>query len=186
MTEEAKYLAIGVALVGLAVRVLKAKKLPFDVPKQALPWLSIFFGVVYAALAEKQLGKSWEDAVLLAIGGGVAVGAGAMAAHDLGKTVPGAKKLLAVALILTAVGTSACTPDARRALLEKGFAVLQCALQNMNLPNEEILVRCAVQPEDADRILAIVGEQREAQSEAVVRARHEADSAACRNDAGAP
>jgi hypothetical protein len=37
----------------------------------------------------------------------------------------------------------------------------KCAIANQNLPNEEILKRCLVQPEDAPRVLELVGTARE-------------------------
>lgn len=37
----------------------------------------------------------------------------------------------------------------------------QCALQYRDLPNEEILAKCAIDPRDAKNILDIVGQERE-------------------------
>lgn len=62
-----------------------------------------------------------------------------------------------------------CTPDARRALLETALDATQCALANMDLPNERILQVCAVDAADADRILRIVGEGRERTARAALQ-----------------
>lgn len=62
-----------------------------------------------------------------------------------------------------------CTPDARRALLETALDATQCAIANMDLPNEKILAVCAVDAADADRILRIVGESRERAAKAALQ-----------------
>ena len=47
---------------------------------------------------------------------------------------------------------------------------IKCAVENQDLPDEAILAKCAVQPNDAQRVLTVVGESRASARKAVARA----------------
>lgn len=84
------------------------------------------------------------------------------------------------ALVLMLVG---CTPQAQSALAEGGAELALCALANLNLPAEQMLLKCGPKTlEDRERLLRIFGEARaQAAAEAAVaaeRAREETMRAA--------
>lgn len=81
--------------------------------------------------------------------------------------------------------TASCTPDARRALLETITDAAKCGLQNMNLPDEQILKVCAIEAADADRILRIVGEGRQQAAMAAAQAEERGTDAGFRRCADA-
>lgn len=89
------------------------------------------------------------------------------------KGPPGAIPMLLLAGAL-AFGTTSCTKEQviNTAVLFAEKA--QCALLNSNLPNEQIIAKCAIEPGDIERILALVGTHREqAAKQAVAAAERE-------------
>jgi hypothetical protein len=161
---QALWTAIAAFIVGGAVRAMKGGKEPAGIPKRALPYIALAFGGISAALDARVNGVSWETAAA----SGVTATALAVFGHDALRAVPGVTKVLTVAPLLFFI--SGCTPDARRALLAQGFDTVQCALANMNLPNEQIAVKCAIETADFDRIMRIVGEARQASAKAAAEA----------------
>src|SRR5262249_11143855 len=121
-------------------------------------------GALLAALDARMNGVDWEAAAA----SGITATALAVFGHDALRGVPGMTKLLGAIPLFFAL--SSCTPDARRALIEQGFDTVQCALANMHLPNDELIVKCAVDTADVDRILRIVGEARAAEAKAAAEA----------------
>ena len=55
---------------------------------------------------------------------------------------------------------SACTTGQALAVTELVTDKVLCALRLQDLPPSEILIRCAIAPEDAERVLRIVGESK--------------------------
>lgn len=153
-------------VIGGAVRAIKADSFPLSVPKRALPWLALILGFVSAALDARMNGVDWGTAAAA----GVTATALAVFGHDVLRGVPGVTRLLGLApLALLVTTVSACTPDARRALLEQGLDTVQCALANMHLPDDKLVVKCAIKTGDLDRIMRIVGEARQASAKAEAR-----------------
>lgn len=152
-------------VIGGAVRAIKADAFPVNIPKRALPWLALVLGALSAALDARMNGVDWEAAAA----SGLTATALAVFGHDALRAVPGVTKVLGIAFFFMTT-TAACTPDARRALLEQGFDTVQCALANMHLPNKELIVKCAVDTADVDRILRIVGEARASEAKAAADA----------------
>jgi hypothetical protein len=87
-----------------------------------------------------------------------------------GRSLPPPSIGSGVVLALALICASACTPDARRALLETALDAAACALAHQDLPDEQILKVCAVDAVDAERILRLVGESRRAAATAAVNA----------------
>ena len=161
---QALWTALAAFVVGGCVRAIKSGNAPTGVPKRALPYVALVFGAISAALDARVNGVDWETAAV----SGITATALAVFGHDALRAVPGVTKVLSVAPLLFFF--SACTPDARRALLAQGFDTVQCALANMNLPNEQIAVKCAIDTADFDRIMRIVGDARQANAKAAAEA----------------
>lgn len=160
---QALWTATAAFLIGGAVRAIKTNAFPLNVPKRALPWLALMLGFASAALDARMNGVDWETAAA----SGITATALAVFGHDALRAVPGMTRLLSVAsLLLLVPAASSCTPDARRALLEQGFDTVQCALANMHLPNDKLVVKCAIETADLDRIMRIVAEARQASAKA--------------------
>lgn len=159
----AQILAAGIALVWLLVRLLKADTLNVvlasygygPIPKRVLPWIALFAGVTAAVLTEFQLQGITFPAFLAGLVEGLGIGAGATATQELGKGVPGVKKVLGVLVFVAcaALGTSACTPPvapretARATVLVVADAVKQldtaCAAVVTATKNADLGIRCA-------------------------------------------
>lgn len=77
--------------------------------------------------------------------------------------------LFVTVILLTQL--AACTPDAKRALVEYLADKADCAVRNMNLPDDEILKRCAIDQNDAQQILRIVGGARKEAADEAEQAR---------------
>lgn len=164
--DQTLWTATAAVVIGGAVRAIKADAFPVNVPKRALPWLALVLGAASAALDARVNGVAWE----VAIATGITATALAVFGHDALRAVPGVTKLLSAAPLFLFLSTSSCTPDARRALLEQGFDTVQCALANTHLPNDEIAVKCAIETADFERIMRIVGEERQASARAAAEA----------------
>jgi hypothetical protein len=192
------WIAVVAIIVGACVRTLKTDGMKTvlaffglpPIPTRALPWIALVLGGVAAVLDARVEGASWDAAAQA----GVLSAAIAVFGHELLSGVPGVKRLLVVAFVVlgptTLVGCAWLEkrgPTLMELLAEK----TKCALENMNLPNEEILKRCAIQPGDAERVLELVGKAREeaareaAAARADERAKLSAAAGACAPDAGA-
>ncbi len=73
----------------------------------------------------------------------------------------------------------ACTPQARVALAELLAEKIACAVAHADLPNDALLVECAVAPGDAEKVLKVVGESRVASAKAANLAASRAGNALC-------
>jgi len=165
-----------VVIVGI-VRALKSDGMTValanlglpPIPKRALPWVALFFGAASAVLDAKVVGTSWEEAAA----SGVLAAATAVLGHDLGKTVPGVRKVLGALLFVgVASSVTACTPQARWALAELLAKKIACGVAHQDLPNDDIIKLCALEPGDIPKVLEVVGKSRAA------GAQHAADAAA--------
>lgn len=181
------WVAIAALLVGAVVRLLKSDSLTValanlglpPIPKRVLPWLSLVLGVASAILDVKLQGTAWPEAVAKGLIAGVA----AIAGHELGvESMRKGKELLALAVVLM-VGSTACTPQARWAVADLLASKIACAVAHQDLTTEQIVVQCAIEPQDVDRIMAIVGESRTASAKAAADA--SARAGMCPGDAGA-
>ncbi len=90
---------------------------------------------------------------------------------------------VALAACVLAIALTAC-PGAWQALAILADKV-DCGIRNQNLPNEEILRRCAVEPGDAKRVLDLVSAAREesalqANRAAAVQAEKDQRSGVCK------
>lgn len=180
---ETMWLAAGIAVVGALVRLLKAPqdsalalakfKLP-PLPKNALPWASLILGIAYAILVERSHGYPWSVSAVKGALAGLGIGAGAIALHDVGKTVPGIKNALGVLILVSAtvigagtVGATAtgCTPEMRRAALDHatdlGLDIVRCLISKQALPNADAIKLCAVEEGKEKAAELILGEARE-------------------------
>lgn len=193
-------------------------KIPVTIPPRARAVTALLLGVVAAGLHRVQSGVEWQQAIfesivaaLLAIAGhnvvidGLRGGKefnlpgliipGASPSPDKPPTIPPAPKppnvppLAMLALFVIAMGAFAgCTRgqllNAADLLADK----IKCAVANQDLPNEAIFAKCTIQPSDAPKILAIIGESRAAAQRAVSRAALARDTGAGTDgsDAGAP
>jgi hypothetical protein len=91
-----------------------------------------------------------------------------------GKIVKGTPSTKGQALVLLVgalcLSTSACSPKAWSALDVLSRAI-QCAVANQNLPDDFILKKCEIGPEDIERVLTIVAVSRvEAANESIAAA----------------
>jgi hypothetical protein len=189
------WISIAAFLVGLAVRLVKTDGMKIalanlglpPIPTRALPWIALVLGGIAAVLDARVGGDSWEAAAKA----GVIAASLAVFGHELGSGVPGMKKLLTVALMLGAMSTlTGCAwlqkhgPSIVEIFADKS----KCALQNMNLPNEEIIKRCLLTPEDIPRIIPLLGTARMEAAKEAADARNDEraklGAAAC-GDAGA-
>ncbi|HVJ94876.1 MAG TPA: hypothetical protein VM580_34070 [Labilithrix sp.] len=178
------WIAIAALLVGALVRAIKADALPalltklfrpdgppIAIPTRVLPWLALIAGGGLAFLEGLREGASYSDAGKAA----VLAAASAVFGHELGSGLPGVKKVLGgiVLLVGLSASTTSCAflqkhgPDIAEMLIRK----TQCALENMNLPNEEIFVRCAVSAADVPRIESVLGTARREAAEEALSAR---------------
>lgn len=73
----------------------------------------------------------------------------------------GPSALLGLVLVVS-VGTTACTQEKQLALAEILARKAQCALTYQNLPDREILAKCAIDSRDAKDILTLVSASRAA------------------------
>lgn len=80
----------------------------------------------------------------------------------------GATPLVVGAML--AVLVCSCTPAARLALIETIAEKGQCAIANMNLPEAQIIAKCALTPEDVPHIIKMVGVAREQNAQRAVEA----------------
>lgn len=67
---------------------------------------------------------------------------------------------------------AACTPQARWALAELLAKQIACGVEHQDLPNDQIVKVCALDPENVPKVLEVVGQSR------AVGAKHAADAAA--------
>lgn len=151
----------------------------------------VFLGIVALAVA----GKYHADPEWIATGASILVlvagSLRSMLLKDGGGngTGPAAVVLLACAL---GMGSTGCAflRDKGPDIADLFFRKVQCALVHQNLPDEEIVERCAIEPGDVERVMEIVGESRtEAATEAEAaradeRERIGAAAPACAADAG--
>lgn len=72
----------------------------------------------------------------------------------------GATPLLVVASLAVILPMSACTPQARALLVDALVRKIECGIAHQDLPDTELLAKCAVQPEDAKAVLDAVGKSR--------------------------
>lgn len=182
------WVAAAALLVGAVVRLLKSNTLTIalanlglpPIPKRVLPWVSLAFGVASAILDVKLQGTAWIEAIAKGLIAGVA----AIAGHELGvESMRNGKELLVLGVVLV-FGASACTPQARWAVADLLASKIACAVAHQDLTTEQIVVQCAIEPQDVDRIMAIVGESRAASARASAEAAARAGT--CSGDAGAP
>lgn len=132
---------------------------PVRIPTRVLPFVALVAGAIAAVLDAYVGGASVEDA----LGAGVMAAASAVFGHELLSGVPGIKRILSVAFLLIAMRVlSACTPGARWAVLETFAEMSACAIANMNLPEDQIFLKCGARAvEDQERLRRIVGTARE-------------------------
>jgi uncharacterized protein (DUF697 family) len=182
------WVAAAALVVGAFVRLLKSDMLTIalanfglpPIPKRVLPWVSLALGVAAAVLDVKLMGTDWPTAIAK----GLVAALTATTGHELVvESMRGGKEILAVLLVAggVAVTAPACTRGAQVASVEMLAEKALCALANQELPPEQILIRCAVQPGDEERILRIVQTSKQAGARA-----HAAAAAQRCGDAGAP
>lgn len=97
----------------------------------------------------------------------------------LRETIAGATAL--AGLIALSAHCAACSPDARRALVETIIDGASCALAHQHLPDADIIKVCSLKAVDVERILRLVSQSRD--KAAAARAEALAGSALCA-DAG--
>lgn len=91
----------------------------------------------------------------------------------------------AIAFLFVCGGLASCSSTAWINAAELLASKIACAIENQDLPNDQIIAKCAVQPGDVERVLAIVGDSRKASAKAAAQAADRASAAKC-GDAGAP
>ncbi len=162
------WVAIAAFLVGLIVRLIKADGakivlanlgLP-PIPTRALPWIALLLGGLAAVLDARVDGASWEAAAQA----GVFAAALAVFGHELGSGVPGVKKLLAIGfLVVVSPSLMGCAwlQKNKGEIVELLANEAQCALANMNLPDEAIIQKCVLTPANLPKVLDLLGTARE-------------------------
>jgi hypothetical protein len=195
MPQSMTWIALAAFLIGAFVRAIKsdgAKILLANlglppIPTRALPFVALGAGAIAGMLDAYLGGAAWTDAVYA----GITAAASAVFGHELLSGIPGAKKLVGIALVVGfASTTTACTPGARTALAEAAFDLATCALTSLDLPDEQILKKCGANTlADRERLLRIVGTARQEQAVAAAlaadRAKEDAMRAALAGKIGA-
>jgi len=146
-------------LTRIAGRDIENGDEPLKIPPRLLPFVALAAGALAGGLDAYVSGASLEDA----LAAGAMAAATAVFGHELLSGVPGVKKVLSVGFVFIGVSlsTASCTPASRLALFDTFADMATCALANMNLPDEQILLRCGAKSlDDRERVLRIVGEGR--------------------------
>lgn len=190
------WIAIAAFLVGLIVRGMKSDGMKValanlglpPIPTRALPWLALALGGVAAVLDAKVAGAGWDAAAQA----GVMAAALAVFGHELGSGLPGVKKVLGVALLLIPLSTTSCAlfnkqnaPGTVDLIADK----TKCALTNLDLPFEAIVVKCLLTAEDIPRVLPLFTAAKDEAQRAATAAREDERAklrASGCSDAGAP
>ena len=178
------WIAVAAIVIGGVVRALKSDGMTValanlglpPIPKRALPWIALVFGAASAVLDAKVGGTSWQEAGAAGI---LATGT-AVLGHDLGKALPGVRKVLGVLIFVgLASSVTACTPQARWALAELLAKKIACGVAHQDLSNEEIIKLCALEPGDIPKVLDVVGQSRTASAKYAADAAARAGAAKC-------
>lgn len=170
--DQMTWTALAALVIGGIVRILKSDgttialanlHLP-PIPKRALPWLALAFGAASAVLDARVNGVAWSQAAMV----GVIAASAAVLGHDLGKSLPGVKRLLGVAVFATiASQTMACallSPRTLRTVLD--IAQTTCIIAHQELPESEVAKVCGVVDDLIPPMRQVLAESRKASAKA--------------------
>lgn len=185
----AQILAAGIALVWLLVRLLKADTLNVvlasygyaPIPKRLLPWIALIAGVALAVLTECQLKGFTLEAMLAGLVEGLGIGAGATATQELGKGVPGVKKVTSILLLVGfASTTTACgllTKQNLRSVLD--VAQIACIIAHQDLPDSTVANVCDLGDPMFEPMRQVLASSRLSSAKAAAEASERASAKKC-------
>ncbi len=206
------WIPLAVIVIGLIVRLLKSDtRIPFTIPPEYRRFAVVVLGMTSAALERVVAGTPWKDAALggfvaifgaylghyfvvdklrdgkeLAIPGLIIPGASPAPGAPV-TIPPSAMKPprpptipLAMLIVLAFPLLSGCA--ALFHALDLAADKAKCVVDYQELPNAEIFRKCAIQPDDIEKYIAILTSARQASARAAAAAAERA--ASDRSDAG--
>lgn len=185
-----RWIAVAALVIGFVIRMLKDDTKGPTLSPRLRFWLVFALGAVAGVLEKFIAGASWEQAIIDGLGAALLAHLGHQAIVESARggkelPVPGLMKdpkdlpppsgpsiLGIVALVgFLSLTQNACTAQQREAFLKDTFAdKLRCGIDNINLPDQEILKRCLVNSDDIERFLDLIGKQRVAMAGAAAAA----------------
>ena len=208
-----QYVLLTAVIIGFIVRLLKSDtKIPIDVPPRLRIWLAFALGAGAGVLEKVAGGTPWKPALFDGAVAAVAAVLGQNVVVDSlrggkelpvpGLTVKGASPSPGKPITIPP-GPPSEPPGVTLALFfvlfaptflvgcAKFFKALDlaadkaaCVVQYQDLPNEQIMVKCFIEPADFDRYVDLLSESRRSTAKAL--SRQAAENPSTRVDAGAP